>query len=149
MSGSRYPQEPLSAGTARPLASSRISLVGRPPGRAAGPVGLGLQTLAQHARCGSRGTSDIRVYTEPVKVVKVRRVGNSNVVSIPRELEGRGFVPGTPVLVEELENGELRIMRTDQVHDRIREIAHRVVGEHDEALKILAEDDPGSEPVGQ
>ena len=40
-------------------------------------------------------------------------------------------------------------MRTDQVHDRIREIAHRVVGEHDEALKILAEDDPGSEPVGQ
>ncbi len=89
------------------------------------------------------------MYTEPVKVVKVRRVGNSNVVSIPRELEGRGFVPGTPVLVEELENGELRIMRTDQVHDRIREIAHRVVGEHDEALKILAEDDPGSEPVGQ
>jgi len=84
-----------------------------------------------------------------MKIVKVRRVGNSNVISIPRELEGRGFVPGTPVLVEELESGELRIMRTDQVHDRIREIGQRVVGEHAEALKILAEHDPGSELTGQ
>ena len=37
-----------------------------------------------------------------MKVVKVRRVGNSNVVSIPRELEARGYAPGTSVLVEEL-----------------------------------------------
>jgi antitoxin component of MazEF toxin-antitoxin module len=84
-----------------------------------------------------------------MKIVKVRRVGNSNVISIPRELEGRGFVPGTPVLVEELESGELRIMRTDQVHDRIREIGQRVVSEHPEALKILAEHDPGSQRTGQ
>ena len=67
-------------------------------------------------------TSDIRVYTGRMKIVKVRRVGNSNVVSIPRELETRGFAPGTPVLIEELESGELRIMPTEQVRDRIRDI---------------------------
>lgn len=80
-----------------------------------------------------------------MKIVKVRRVGNSNVVSIPRELEARGYVPGTSVLVEELEGGELRIMPTDQVRDRIRGVGRRVVGERAEALKILAEHDPASE----
>lgn len=84
-----------------------------------------------------------------MKIVKVRRVGNSNVISIPRELEGRGFAPGTPVLVEELESGELRVMPTDQVHDRIRKVGRRVLGEHAETLKILAEHDPGSEPGEQ
>lgn len=87
----------------------------------------------------------MRVYTEGVKVVKIRRVGNSNVVSIPRALEARGYVPGTSVLVEELEDGELRIMPTEQVRDRIRGVGRRVVGEHPEALKILAEHDPGSD----
>jgi antitoxin component of MazEF toxin-antitoxin module len=80
-----------------------------------------------------------------MKVVKVRRVGNSNVVSIPRELEARGYTPGTPVLVEELDGGELRIMPTEQVRDRIRSVGQRVVAEHAEALKILAEHDPDSE----
>ena len=79
-----------------------------------------------------------------MKVVKVRRVGNSNVVSIPRELETRGYAPGTSVLVEELEGGELRLMPTEQVRDRIRGVGRRVVDEHAEALKILAEHDPGS-----
>lgn len=90
---------------------------------------------------------DIRVYTKRMKVVKVRRVGNSNVVSIPRELEARGYVPGTSVLVEELEGGELRIMPTEQVRDRIRGVGRRVVDEHAEALKILAEHDPTGKPA--
>lgn len=79
-----------------------------------------------------------------MKIVKVRRVGNSNVVSIPRELEARGYVPGTSVLVEELEGGELRIMPTEQVSERIRAVGRRVVSEHGEALKILAEHDPAA-----
>lgn len=82
-----------------------------------------------------------------MRVVKVRRVGNSNVVSIPRELEARGYAPGTSVLLEELESGELRIMPTDQVRERIRDIGRRVVGEHSEALRILADHDPDSEPA--
>lgn len=85
---------------------------------------------------------DIRVYTGHMKVVKVRRVGNSNVVSIPREFEARGYTAGTSVLVEELKGGELRIMPTEQVRDRIRGIGKRVVDEHPEALQILAEHDP-------
>jgi len=90
----------------------------------------------------ARGDRDIRVYTGRMKVVKVRRVGNSNVVSIPRELAARGFAPGTSVLVEELETGELRIIPTEQVRARIRDVGQRLVGEHVEALKILAEHDP-------
>jgi antitoxin component of MazEF toxin-antitoxin module len=77
-----------------------------------------------------------------MKVVKVRRVGNSNVVSLPRELEALGYEPGTSVLIEELDGGELRILPTDQVRERIRGIGRRVVGEHAEALKILAEHEP-------
>lgn len=87
------------------------------------------------------------MYTDGMKVVKVRRVGNSNVVSIPRELEARGFAPGTSVLVEELETGELRIIPTEQVRARIRDVGQRLVGEHVEALKILAEHDPAGGPV--
>jgi antitoxin component of MazEF toxin-antitoxin module len=77
-----------------------------------------------------------------MKVVKVRRVGNSSVVSIPREFEARGSTPGSSVLVAELPNGELRSLPTDKVRERIREIGQRVVAEHGEALQILADHDP-------
>jgi antitoxin component of MazEF toxin-antitoxin module len=77
-----------------------------------------------------------------MKIVKVRRVGNSNVVSIPREFEARGYTAGASVLVEELPNGELRIIPTDIVRERIREIGQRVVAEHSEALQILADQHP-------
>lgn len=86
------------------------------------------------------------VYTQAMKVVKVRRVGNSNVVSIPKELEASGYTPGSSVLVEELADGELRILPTDQVRERIRQVGRRVVAEHPEALRILAEHDPDAEP---
>ncbi len=79
-----------------------------------------------------------------MKIVKVRRVGNSNVISIPRELESHGYAPGTSVLVEEFEGGELRITPTEQLRERIRTIGERVVADHPEALKILAEHDPDS-----
>jgi antitoxin component of MazEF toxin-antitoxin module len=77
-----------------------------------------------------------------MKVVKVRRVGNSNVISIPREFETHGYAPGSSVLVEELPGGDLRIMSTEKVRERIRDIGSRVVAEHSEALQILADHDP-------
>jgi antitoxin component of MazEF toxin-antitoxin module len=77
-----------------------------------------------------------------MKVVKVRRVGNSNVISIPREFAAQGYTPGASVLVEELPGGELRIMFTEKVRERIRDIGARVVADHGEALRILAEHDP-------
>jgi antitoxin component of MazEF toxin-antitoxin module len=77
-----------------------------------------------------------------MKVVKVRRVGNSNVISIPREFEARGYAPGSSVLVEELPDGDLRIMSTEKVRERIRDIGGRLMAEHGEALEILANHDP-------
>ncbi len=77
-----------------------------------------------------------------MKIVKVRRVGNSNVVSIPREFEARGYAPGSSVLVEELPSGELRLLPTEKLRERIKEIGQRVVTDHEEALRILAEHDP-------
>lgn len=77
-----------------------------------------------------------------MKIVKVRRVGNSNVVSIPREFEAHGYTPGSSVLVEELPGGELRILPTEKVREQIRDIGQRIIGEHQEALQILADHDP-------
>lgn len=115
---------------------------------ASGPgldLGLSLRLADPGAARLAPNSRGIRVYTRAMKIVKVRRVGNSNVVSIPRELEAHGYTPGTSVLVEELDGGELRIMPTEQLRERIRTIGERVVTEHPEALKILAEHDPGSE----
>ena len=53
------------------------------------------------------------------------------------------------MLVEELDDGELRILPTEQLQKRIRTIGERVVAEHPEALKILAEPDPDSESTPQ
>jgi antitoxin component of MazEF toxin-antitoxin module len=75
-------------------------------------------------------------------VVKVRRVGKSNVISIPREFEALGYAPGSSVVVEELPGGELRIMSTESVRERIHDVGERVVAEHGEALQILADHDP-------
>jgi antitoxin component of MazEF toxin-antitoxin module len=79
-----------------------------------------------------------------MKVVKVRRVGNSNVISIPREFEAQGYAPGSSVLVEELPGGELRIMSTEKVRKRLHDIGERVVARHGEVLQILADHDPDS-----
>lgn len=80
-----------------------------------------------------------------MKVVKVRRVGNSNVVSLPRELEAHGYTPGSSVLIEELDDGEIRILPTDRVRERIRSISQAVVAERSEALRILAEHAPDND----
>jgi antitoxin component of MazEF toxin-antitoxin module len=72
-----------------------------------------------------------------MNIVRVRRVGNSNVVSIPKELEAVGYTPGTDVLVEEVADGSLRLVRTDAVRALIRKAARRTVAEDREALAIL------------
>lgn len=61
------------------------------------------------------------------------------------ELEKSGYSPGSSVLVEELADGELRILPTDHVRERIRDVGLRVESEHPEALEILANHDPESE----
>ncbi len=46
------------------------------------------------------------------------------------------------MLIERLDSGELRILPTEQVRERIRDVGRRVVAEHPEALEILATHDP-------
>lgn len=83
-----------------------------------------------------------------MKIVRVRRVGNGNVVSIPKELEAAGFTAGTDVLLEQMPDGALRLVRTDNVRDLIRETGRRVIKEDREALDILAAHDRGEIPAG-
>lgn len=84
-----------------------------------------------------------------MKILKVRRVGNSNVVSIPREYEAKGFTPGSSVLLDEMPDGELRLVPTERLREQIRGIGHRVVDEHREAFRILAEHDPDAKKPRQ
>jgi antitoxin component of MazEF toxin-antitoxin module len=108
------------------------------PGARRQPITIAAQT----AQADVHIARDILVYTRSMKIVKVRRVGNSNVVSIPREFEASGYTPGSTVLVEELAGGELRILPTDRLRERVRQIADRVVSERPEAMDILANYDP-------
>lgn len=77
-----------------------------------------------------------------MKIVKVRRVGNSNVVSIPREFEASGYTPGSSLLMEELPGGELRILPTAKLREQIAHVGRRIVADHPEALRMLGEHDP-------
>ena len=73
-----------------------------------------------------------------MKIMKIRRVGNSNVVTLPHELEERGYVPGQSVFVEELPSGEVRLIPTSHVREVIRRAGLRVQLEDQEVLQILA-----------
>lgn len=74
-------------------------------------------------------------------VVKIRRVGNSNVISLPRAFEEHGFTPGTTVLIDTLPTGELRISQAVTVRRLTRERADQLVEENREALELLAQQD--------
>lgn len=76
-----------------------------------------------------------------MRIVKVRRVGNSNVVSIPSQLEEMGFRAQAEVLVTALPSGELRVLPVANVRTMIREYGRRVVDEDRRALQILEDHD--------
>ena len=82
-----------------------------------------------------------------MRILRVRRVGNSNMVAIPKELEGAGYTAGTDVLLEQMPDGALRLMRTDDVRALIREVGRQVIHEDREALKILAAHDRSDAPA--
>jgi antitoxin component of MazEF toxin-antitoxin module len=76
-----------------------------------------------------------------MKIFKVRRVGNSNMVAIPRDLEAAGYTAGTAVLIEQLPDGTLHLLPATSIRERIRAIGRQVIEEDREALEILAEHD--------
>lgn len=50
-----------------------------------------------------------------MKVHRVRRVGNSNMLALPRDLEDVGFGPGTDVLIHKQPDGTLVLVPTANV----------------------------------
>ena len=82
-----------------------------------------------------------------MKILRVRRIGNSNMVSIPKELEAEGFTPGTEVLLEQMADGALRLVRTEAVSALIRDVGRQVIAEDREALEILAAHDRSNAPT--
>lgn len=80
-----------------------------------------------------------------MKIVKIRRVGNSNVITLPREFEALGFTAGESVAIDQLADGELQIMTQAQLRAHIRDIGRRVIAEDREALELLAAYDRGEE----
>ena len=79
-----------------------------------------------------------------MEIVKIRRVGNSNVVSIPRSVAGDDFPPGTQVLVSRNDQGEITITPADRVREQVLESGRRIARERSEALAILG----GQIPAG-
>lgn len=80
-------------------------------------------------------------------VMKIRRVGNSNVVSIPRDLEAVGYVAGSSVAIERLPTGELLIVPESRVREHVRAEGRRAIEENHEALRMLEEYDRGDPPA--
>ncbi len=80
-----------------------------------------------------------------MKMLKIRRVGNSNMVALPKDWEDDGFAPGAFVLVERDRTGEIRMLRAGDVAGQVDALADEMIEKHAEALRILAEHDRGVE----
>jgi hypothetical protein len=75
------------------------------------------------------------------KRMRIRRIGNSNMVALPSEFEAAGYRAGVEVVVQETPQGELRIVRADLALESTREAAHRLAERHRGTLDRLAEHD--------
>lgn len=73
-----------------------------------------------------------------MRTVKVRRVGNSNVVSLPRGLEHLGFAEGAAVAVVPMRTGEVLLIPAERINEYIDELGKRIVEENRDALDALA-----------
>jgi antitoxin component of MazEF toxin-antitoxin module len=78
-----------------------------------------------------------------MEVVTVRRVGNSNVITLPHSLEASGYRPGVRVVVDSLPTGEIVIRPVESVRARLREIGREVIRENQGALDALEAYDQG------
>jgi antitoxin component of MazEF toxin-antitoxin module len=82
-----------------------------------------------------------------MRILKVRKVGNSNVVSIPREFANLGFDANAEVGLE-YSNGSLVLvpLPADQRRTLVVEAARRAVSRHQHDMDILKEYDRMPEP---
>ena len=73
-----------------------------------------------------------------MRIAKIRRVGNSNVVSVPRELEKLGFKDGEEVLFLPLRNGEVRLLSSSRLQEYADNLALDIATRNKPALDLLA-----------
>jgi antitoxin component of MazEF toxin-antitoxin module len=73
-----------------------------------------------------------------MQMVKVRRVGNSNVVSLPKIFTQAGFHEGQPVIIEQLETGELLLTPVKPHKESVRARAREIITRRRPALERLA-----------
>jgi antitoxin component of MazEF toxin-antitoxin module len=78
-----------------------------------------------------------------MKILTVRRLGDSNVVVLPREFEKLGYRPGERVMVEALPSGDVLIRPAEHLRAAMDDMARQVVEEDREALDILDAHDRG------
>ena len=76
-----------------------------------------------------------------MKLVKVRRAGNSLAVTIP---PGYGFAEGDDVIIDRLPDGGLQILPAARLQELLRMHADQLVKEDREALAILKSHDAGA-----
>ena len=74
-----------------------------------------------------------------MEVVKVRKVGNSNVITLPRALQQFGFTDGAQIVVEAMPDGEVRLIPVNNLRKIIRASGRKVARQHRAALDILAD----------
>lgn len=75
--------------------------------------------------------------------VKVRKVGNSNVITVPRELERYGLVEGAAVAFVPLRDGGVLIVPAEHMEQYLEEVGQRIVARRRRALDKLAAHDAG------
>ncbi|HEY8691874.1 MAG TPA: hypothetical protein VIR57_03955 [Chloroflexota bacterium] len=88
-----------------------------------------------------------------MEMVKVRRVGNSDMVSLPRALKVTGFAPGTTVAIDVIDTNTvvLKALPDDDQRARVRDAIRASIQRSAKALELLEEYDsapesPASEP---
>jgi len=85
-----------------------------------------------------------------MEIVKVRRVGNSDMVSLPRALKVTGFAPGTTVAIDVIDSHTvvLKAVPDAERRARIRRAIRTSIQRSGKALELLEEYDSAPEPYG-
>ena len=78
-----------------------------------------------------------------MRILKIRKVGNSNVVSIPKEYEAAGFVANADIALELGEDGflYLRPLPVDERKQVVLTAVQAATKRHRRAMEILEEYD--------
>lgn len=78
-----------------------------------------------------------------MKFVKIRKVGNSNVITLPQEFADAGYIEGVVIAIDQTPDGELVIVPESRLQSQMQEIARKAVEANLQALNLLEAYDRG------